>query len=242
MKTLNNPKNNTHHTNKSDKHFYVAIVAPLGSGKTTLMKQLAKYFRPIYPTYTITNTDHLTFHKYKNETGDIIQRRILDGDAETIINAFKQTNNEIPALFIADSSYHEHYIYTLVKHKLGQYNAPKYEKLKFIHNTIRSTLPAPDMYIYIDVPRNTILNNIKDRHRDFEVEGSNTTLQKYVTNLKEKYHDLFLTNRNYRYNKAGIQNIHTYTYKEKEMIEISNYIQQQMYFIMSKQKVKVNGI
>lgn len=227
MKTLNNPNN-----------FYVAIVGPLGSGKTTLLQNLVKHFEAMhYPVTSILNTDHIVLdNATRHDTAAGLQRKILDNDADNIHKQMSGINPTEKMLIIADSSYHEHYIYNVVKNNTRKYKLKDYNKLRFVHETIIQTLPKPDMYIYVDVPRDQILDNIKARSRKFEVNEKD--MLKYITMLKEKYHDLFLTNRNYKYNRKGMENIFKYTYQLKELQEIISFIQIHMQEMLATAGIK----
>ena len=223
-------------------HLYVAIIAPFGSGKTTLMKALTARFKGILPTYSIYNTDHicieqsLELYPGRKDLDEFIQSRILDNDATTIINSFKQTNESKPALFIADSSYHEHYCYMAALRKEGKLKSHHMKRLMFKYKIIRDSLPNPNMFIYLDVSISDIMTNIMARKRQYEVEEAHFILYNYISLLKKKYHNLFLTNRNYKYDHKLLQNV--FVYKpgpdyHKEHIDMENYVSNQMGKIMN---------
>lgn len=224
-------------------HFYVAIVAPFGSGKTILMKNLVK--RCNASAYAIHNTDHQTLEEtielypnnFKNKT-DFIQSRILDNDATTIINAFKQTNENKPSLFIGDSSYHEHYCYIMTLYQSSKLKNHEYKRLAFKFYTILKSLPNPDMYIYVDVPIDKIVENIKARGREYELKDY-VGIRKYVTDLKRRYLNLFFTHRNYRYPHNLIQSVFSYIPGSEH--HTTNYLDIEKHITLSASK-KFNKI
>lgn len=195
-------------------HYYLAIVAPFGSGKTTLMKEITAHFKGMFPVYNITNKDHVCIEQslelfpVRKEMDDFIQSRILDNDALNIQNAFKQSNEDKPSLFIGDSSYHEHYCYIMTQYKQKRLKSHHHKRLMFKFKAIRDSLPNPDMTIYVDIPLRQIYDNIIQRNREFETKMSKTDLISYITILKKKYDNLFLSRRNYKYDHSLLYNIH----------------------------------
>lgn len=221
----------------STNHFYVAIIAPFGSGKTTLMETLVDRFKSFFPVYALGNTDHITIKEamelYPNnfkDKLDFIQSRILDNDALTIQKAFREFQDNRPGIIIADSSYHEHYCYIMTKYRDGKLKSHQHKRLMFKFYAIRNSLPNPDMFIYIDIPVSDILLNIKKRGRDYEIIDNDKELRKYITALKQKYQNLFFSRRNYRYDHYLLQ--HIFTCKPgsqhlKQNLKIEDYIRSQ---------------
>jgi deoxyadenosine/deoxycytidine kinase len=219
----------------------VAIIAPFGSGKTTFLKSLKNVFDKFYPTFAIFNTDHICIEQSielypgRKDLDDFIQSRILDNDATTIINAFKKPISG-PSLFIADSSYHEHYCYFTTLRKEERLKSHHITRLMFKFKTIRDSLPNPDMFIYIDRSVDDILQNIKERKRNYEL--SNPNIIRHITFLKQKYNNLFLTNRNYRYDRHLLANMFVYNPEsssnnsnrnsQQDWLEIENHIKAKM--------------
>jgi deoxyadenosine/deoxycytidine kinase len=172
---------------------HIAVEGPIGVGKTSLVKLLAKRFRG---TKVLEDADNPFLDDfYKDKRGAAFrtelffllsrydqQRTIAQGDLFT-------------ELIIADYSFPKSRIFaylTLEDSELMIYNR--------LYDLLHETVPKPDLIIYLQGNLDTLLRRIKKRGRAYERSIS----PQYLQELSEAYSHYF-----YRYEETPLLVVNT---------------------------------
>lgn len=163
----------------------------IGSGKTLYTKKLAQelgtepFFEPV--------DENPILDKYYADPGQYafaLQIYFLNKRFDLIKQAFHNDNN------VLDRSIYEDELFTYVNVLEGNISEEEFSIYKdLIANMMEELegLPkkAPDLLVYLDVPLDKILANIKKRGRDYEQVEGNPELLEYYTLLHGLYGDWF---------------------------------------------------
>lgn len=166
---------------------YIAVIGPMGSGKTTLATKLSQRLG----FDLLLNTDHEVFdwEQYKGYHDDpafapAIQASILNNHFHQIFGCFMKTKNHT----VSDSGFVEHAFYNNTKHRVGKYPFSKWNQLEDHHNKLSQILIDPDLTIRITTEPEQIVKNIVNRNRHFEQPDRDITdLLNYIKIMYEEY-------------------------------------------------------
>jgi len=169
---------------------YLVIEGNIGAGKTTLASMLAKDLDAKLILEQFADNPFLP-RFYENP-----ERYSFPLELSFLAERYKQLNIDIrtgslfQSLTIADYFFMKSLIFaqnTLTGDELQLY--------KQIFSIIYSTLPKPNLYVYLHLPTEKLLANIRKRGRDYE----QTISADYLTNLTQGYFDFFKQHPDYTF-------------------------------------------
>lgn len=169
---------------------YLVIEGNIGAGKTTLASMLAKDLDAKLILEQFADNPFLP-RFYENP-----ERYSFPLELSFLAERYKQLNIDIrtgslfQSLTIADYFFMKSLIFaqnTLAGDELQLY--------KQIFSIIYSTLPKPNLYVYLHLPTEKLLANIRKRGRDYE----QTISADYLTNLTQGYFDFFKQHPDYTF-------------------------------------------
>lgn len=161
---------------------HIAIAGNIGSGKTTLTKQLAKHYG--YQALFESSDNN----PYINSFYEDMRRWSFNLQIYFLHTRFKQIYDikKSGIDFVQDRTlYEDAYIFTPNLHAMGLMNTRDFENYQHTFELVSSFLQPPDLLIYLraDVP--TLIRNIQARGREYE---SGIRLD-YLTGLNKRYED-----------------------------------------------------
>lgn len=161
---------------------HIAIAGNIGSGKTTLTKQLAKHYgyKPMFET-TDKNPYINSFYEDMRRWSFNIQIYFLHTRVRQLLDIRKEYENIVQDRTL----YEDAYIFAPNLHAMGLMNTRDYENYLATFELISSFIQPPDLLIYLrgDVP--SLIRQIQHRGRDYE----NAIRLDYLTSLNTRYNN-----------------------------------------------------
>lgn len=169
---------------------YLVIEGNIGAGKTTLTKMLADDLNARIVLEQFADNPFLP--KFYNDP----QRFSFPLELSFLAERYKQLNAELRAsslfqpLLIADYFFMKSLIFaqnTLAKDEFNLYRQ--------IFEIIYSSIPKPDLYVYLHVPVDRLISNIKKRGRDYE----QSITPEYLETIQQGYFEFFKQHPDYSF-------------------------------------------
>ena len=169
---------------------YLVIEGNIGAGKTTLATMLAHDLNAKLILEQFADNPFLP-QFYKNP-----ERYSFPLELSFLAERYKQLNVDLRTgslfqdLTIADYFFMKSLIFaqnTLTGDELQLY--------KQIFSIIYNTLPKPNLYVYLHLPSDALLDNIKKRGRAYE----QTISAEYLNNITQSYFDFFKQHPDYTF-------------------------------------------
>jgi deoxyadenosine/deoxycytidine kinase len=161
---------------------YIVIEGNIGAGKTTLSKMIAKEFDAKLILEQFADNPFLPkFYKEPDKYSFQLELSFL-------AERYQQLNQEVTSrdLFkpftVADYYFMKSLIFARATLKEDEYNL-----YRQIFNIIYKSIPKPDLYVYLHVSVQNLMNSISRRGRDYEKGISS----EYLLKLQEGYFDFF---------------------------------------------------
>lgn len=160
---------------------YLAVDGPIGVGKTTLVEQLSRRFEGVKILEDVDNPFLPDF--YNDRPGAAFQTELY-----FLLSRFKQ-QQEIAQrglfdrLMLAD--------YTFPKNRIFAYlNLSDDELMLFdkLFTLLESSIPVPDLVLYLVADVDTCMRRIKHREREFERDISRDYLSELIDAYNHYYH------------------------------------------------------
>lgn len=152
---------------------FLVIEGNIGAGKTSLSKKLAEDYNAKLVLENFTNNPFLP--KFYEDP----ERYSFQVETSFLIDRYNQLKKELqtPDIFssfiISDYYFPKSLIFAKNTLKDDEYNL--YKNIFF---AIYKNLPRPDLYIYLNLPVERLLENIKKRGRDYEKNIKKEYLEK----------------------------------------------------------------
>jgi deoxyadenosine/deoxycytidine kinase len=183
---------------------YVVIEGNIGAGKTTLATRIAEQFNGRLILERFADNPFLPkFYKDPEKFSFPLELSFLAG-------RYRQLNEELGSqdLFksftIADYYFTKSLIFAASTLKGDEYNL--YRQIFYI---IYGSLPKPDIYVFLYVKPERLLDNIRRRGRDYE----KTITADYLQKIQDGYFTFFRQNPNNKYLVLDINNLDFVTEK-----------------------------
>ncbi|QKG80654.1 deoxynucleoside kinase [Tenuifilum thalassicum] len=177
---------------------YLVIEGNIGAGKTTLAKMLAKDLNAKLILEQFADNPFLPkFYKNPERYSFPLELSFL-AERYTQLNTELRSASLFHSLTIADYYFMKSLIFaqnTLSGDELNLY--------KQLFSIIYNSLPKPDLYVYLHLPVERLLKNIKKRGRDFEQDIS----PDYLNQLTQGYFDFFKQHPEYTFLVIDTSNI-----------------------------------
>jgi deoxyguanosine kinase len=180
------------------KYNYVVIEGNIGAGKTTLATRISEQFNA-----------HLILERFADNP--FLPKFYQDPDKYSfplelsfLASRYRQLNEELVTkdLFktftIADYYFMKSLVFAASTLKGEEYNL-----YRQIFHIIYSSLPKPDIYVYLHLSTERLLENIRKRGRDYEQSITGDYLQK----IQDSYFTFFRQNNENKYLVIDINNI-----------------------------------
>ena len=199
---------------ENTKYNYIVIEGNIGAGKTTLASMIARDCNAKLILERFADNPFL--QKFYNDPS----RYSFPLELSFLADRYRQLKDELvePDLFknftVADYYFMKSLVFsskTLEKDEFSLYRQ--------IFYIIYSSLPKPDLYVYLHVPPERLLKNIALRGREYE----KSITADYLSGIQESYFNFFRQNPENRYLVLDVSNIdfvasHTDYLKVKETI------------------------
>jgi deoxyguanosine kinase len=177
---------------------YVVIEGNIGAGKTTLATRIAEQFegRLILERYA----DNPFLPKFYQDP----DKYSFPLELSFLASRYKQLNDELgpqdlfKAFTVADYYFMKSLVFAASTLKGDEYNL--YRQIFYI---IYSSLPKPDIYVYLHLNTDRLLENIRKRGRDYEKSITGDYLRK----IQDSYFAFFKQNTETRYLVIDISEI-----------------------------------
>ena len=177
---------------------YVVIEGNIGAGKTTLATLIAEQFegRLILERYA----DNPFLPKFYQDP----DKYSFPLELSFLASRYKQLNDELgpqdlfKAFTVADYYFMKSLVFAASTLKGDEYNL--YRQIFYI---IYSSLPKPDIYVYLHLNTDRLLENIRKRGRDYEKSITGDYLRK----IQDSYFAFFKQNTETRYLVIDISEI-----------------------------------
>ena len=159
---------------------HIAIAGNIGSGKTTLMKLLAKQFNWIAKEEDIDDNPYLTsFYEDMQRWSFNLQVFFLNVRVRQVVEIRKMKNPVVQDRTIFEDAY----IFAPNLHEMGLMASRDFENYMSLFNLVNTFIQPPDLLIYLKASTSTLVNQIQKRGRKYE---SSIRLD-YLQCLNERY-------------------------------------------------------
>jgi deoxyadenosine/deoxycytidine kinase len=160
---------------------YICVEGNIGAGKSTLAKALAQKMKANYlPEQFEENTLLPLFYKNRKTFAFPTEYSFLIDRQKQIVNYF----NVLKPQQVTVSDFHFDKCLCFAKTNLSKQDFTFFKKH---FKAIRSTIPTPNLVVYLDVDTNLLVNNIKKRGRSIEKELKESYLEKLKKSLDKYY-------------------------------------------------------
>lgn len=203
------------------KNNFIVIEGNIGAGKTSLSKKFAEDFNAKLILEQFADNPFLP--KFYKEP----ERYSFQLEMSFLIERYNQMKNELRELELFKSFTISDYFFTksliFAQTTLEDEEYKLYRKL---FNIIYSSLPKPDLYVYLHLNVNNLEDNIKKRGRSYEQEIK----KEYLSNIQDGYFEYFKQQQDFTFliidtNGIDFVNNQTDYNKIKEIIFEKKYIQ-----------------
>jgi deoxyguanosine kinase len=177
---------------------YIVIEGNIGAGKTTLAHRIAEQFNARLILEQFADNPFLPkFYKDPEKYSFPLELSFL-------ASRYRQLKEELEPqdLFktftIADYYFMKSLVFASTTLKGDEFNL-----YRQIFNIIYSSLPKPDMYVYLHLSPERLLQNIEKRGRNYE----KSITKEYLRRIQESYFTFFRQNKENTYLVIDINNI-----------------------------------
>jgi deoxyguanosine kinase len=180
------------------KYNYVVIEGNIGAGKTTLATRIAEQFNAQLILEQFADNPFLPkFYKDPEKYSFPLELSFL-------ASRYKQLNEELGSkdifktFTVADYYFMKSLVFAASTLKGDEYNL--YRQIFYI---IYSSLPKPDIYVYLHIRAERLLENISRRGREYE----KSITREYLQKIQDSYFTFFKQNPENRYLVIDINNL-----------------------------------
>ena len=174
---------------KSNKKYFISIAGNIGSGKSSLTKMIAKEFgwKPYFES--VQNNPYLPdFYKDMKRWSFQLQVYFLSHR----FNAHKKIIESKKSVIQDRSIYEDVEIFARNLYLMGRMEKRDYGNYRSLFYEMVSYLKAPDLIVYLKADVKTLLNQIRQRGRNFErsiekkyLERLNRSYETWIKNYKQ---------------------------------------------------------
>jgi len=180
------------------KYNYIVIEGNIGAGKTTLASRIAEQFnaRLILEQFS----DNPFLPKFYEDP----EKYSFPLELSFLASRYKQLNDELGSqdifktFTVADYYFMKSLVFAASTLKGDEYNL--YRQIFYI---IYSSLPKPDIYVYLHISTERLLKNIRARGREYE----KSITGEYLKKIQDSYFTFFKQNPENRYLVIDINNV-----------------------------------
>jgi len=168
------------------KKYFVSVAGNIGSGKSSLTKLVSENLNWIPYFESVNDNPYLEdFYRDMLRWSFNLQIYFLSHRFRIHKEILEQQNSVIQDRSI----YEDVEIFAKNLHKIGMMEKRDYKNYQSLFIEMTSYLKAPDLIIYLKADLNTLVNQVKQRGRDFEknidknyIEKLNVSYDKWISN------------------------------------------------------------
>jgi deoxyguanosine kinase len=180
------------------KYNYLVIEGNIGAGKTTLATRIAQQFngRLILERFA----DNPFLPKFYSDP----EKYSFQLELSFLASRYKQLNEELgPQDLFKDFTVADYYFMKSLVFAASTLKGDEYNLYRQIFYVIYSSLPKPDIYVYLHIRAERLLENIRIRGREYE----KSITREYLQKIEESYFTFFRQNPENRYLIIDINDI-----------------------------------
>ena len=172
------------------KYNYIVIEGNIGAGKTSLASMIAQQFKARLITERFADNPFLPkFYKDPDKYSFPLELSFL-------AERYRQLREELtsPDLF-SPFSVSDYYFMKSLIFASSTLGTDEYTLYRQIFNIIYTSVPRPDLYVYLHSDTGKLLSNIARRGRDYEKSIS----AEYLQSIQDGYFNFFRQNEDMKY-------------------------------------------
>ena len=200
---------------------YVVIEGNIGAGKTTLATRISEQFnaRLILERFA----DNPFLPKFYDDP----EKYSFPLELSFMASRYKQLKEElVPQDLFKSFTVADYYFMKSLVFASSTLKGDEYNLYRQIYHIIYSSLPKPDIYVYLHLTTENLLRNIKKRGRNYE----KTITAEYLQKIQESYFTFFRQNPENRYLVIDINGIDFVAHEEdyKKLVDAIFYREYQV--------------
>jgi deoxyguanosine kinase len=180
------------------KYNYVVIEGNIGAGKTTLASRIAGQFNA-----------HLILERFADNPFlpkfyDDPEKYSFPLELSFLASRYKQLKEElVPQDLFKTFTVADYYFMKSLVFAASTLNGDEYNLYRQIFYIIYGSLPKPDIYVYLHLNTDRLLQNIERRGRNYE----KSITKEYLQKIQDSYFSFFRQNPENKYLVIDINNI-----------------------------------
>ena len=180
------------------KYNYVVIEGNIGAGKTTLASKIAEQYNAQLILERFADNPFLP--KFYSDP----DKYSFPLELSFLADRYRQLKDELVSRDLFKSfTIADYYFMKSLVFATTTLNGDEYNLYRQIFYIIYGSLPKPDIFVYLHINADRLLENIANRGRSFEKSIS----KKYLENIQESYFSFFRQNPENRYLVLDINKI-----------------------------------
>ena len=180
------------------KYNYVVIEGNIGAGKTTLATRISEQFN----AYLIL--EHFADNPFLPKFYENPEKYSFPLELSFLASRYKQLKRElVPRDLFKSFTVADYYFIKSLVFASSTLQGEEYNLYRTIFYIIYGSLPKPDIFVYLHLSTERLLNNIKKRGRDYE----KSITMEYLQKIQESYFTFFRQNPENKYLVIDINGI-----------------------------------
>jgi deoxyguanosine kinase len=180
------------------KYNYLVIEGNIGAGKTTLATRIAEQFN------ARLILEHFADNPFLPKFYDDPEKYSFPLELSFLASRYKQLNEELGTQdLFKDFTVADYYFMKSLVFAASTLKGEEYNLYRQIFYIIYSSLPKPDIYVYLHIKPERLLENIMKRGREYEKSITGEYLQK----IQDSYFSFFKQNTENKYLIIDINNL-----------------------------------
>jgi deoxyguanosine kinase len=180
------------------KYNYVVIEGNIGAGKTTLATRIAEEFN------AQLILEHFSDNPFLPKFYDDPEKYSFPLELSFLASRYKQLKDElVPQNLFKSFSIADYYFMKSLVFAASTLTGDEYNLYRQIFYIIYGSLPKPDIYVYLHLNPERLMNNIEKRGRIYE----KSITQDYLQKIQDSYFSFFRQNPDNKYLVIDINDI-----------------------------------
>jgi deoxyadenosine/deoxycytidine kinase len=193
---------------------YVVIEGNIGAGKTTLASRIAEQFN----AHLIL--EHFADNPFLPKFYDDPEKYSFPLELSFLASRYKQLKDELePQDLFKSFSIADYYFMKSLVFASSTLTGDEYNLYRQIFYIIYGSLPKPDIYVYLHLSPERLMENIRKRGREYEKSITKDYLQK----IQDSYFNFFKQNQENKYLVIDVSNI-DFVANENHYIKLTDTI------------------
>ena len=180
------------------KYNYVVIEGNIGAGKTTLATRIAEQFN------ARLILEHFADNPFLPKFYDDPEKYSFPLELSFLASRYRQLREElVPQDLFSSFTVADYYFMKSLVFASSTLNGDEFNLYRQIFYIIYGSLPKPDIFVYLHLSPDRLIENIAKRGRDYE----HSITKDYLTRIQESYFSFFRQNPGTRYLVIDINEI-----------------------------------